>query len=141
MRLDLFREQSASGATIGRLHVDDDFECHTLEDVVRDREKIPGRTAIPDGTYGVVVTHSPRFGVLMPLLVGVPGFEGVRIHTGNTAEDTEGCILVGQGRDDDSISSSRAAYAALFAKLKAAHDSGETITLTIHPTQREGAES
>lgn len=130
MKLDLKRKSFTDNSTIGELSIDGAFECFTLEDVVRDGEKVYGKTAIPAGTYQVVVTHSPRFGKELPLLVDVPGFEGVRIHTGNTATDTEGCILVGNGTETDRITGSRAAFDALFAKIQAALGTQE-ISITI----------
>lgn len=124
--LTLQRDPSANGATTGELLVDGQHECWTCEDVVRPAgEKVPGATAIPAGRYAVVVNLSPRFGVRMPLLVDVPGFEGIRIHPGNTAADTEGCILVGQGRMSAGVSASRAAYAALLPKIEAGLAAGE----------------
>ena len=100
MKLSLTRIAKRPDYTIGRL-TDEKGEriCDTLEQAWRDYEggelKIPKKSAVPEGTYRVVVTKSPRFGRYLPLLVGVPGFEGVRIHSGNTSRDTEGCILVG----------------------------------------------
>jgi hypothetical protein len=105
-------------STSGQLFIGGKFECYTLEDKVRP-VKIAGITAIPVGTYSVAISFSPRFGRPMPLLMDVLGFEGVRIHTGNSAEDTDGCILVGVGRTKDHLQGSRIAYDALFPKLEA----------------------
>ena len=131
MKLDLRRLELTGQSTIGRLAVDGVDFCWTLEDVVRTGPKVYGQTAIPTGTYAVQLTMSPRFKRVLPLLLNVPGFEGVRIHPGNTAADTEGCILVGLGHADDRITDSRAAFDALFARLKAAADRGEAISLSI----------
>lgn len=130
MKLEIKREPSANGCTIGSLYVNDVFECYTLEDVVRD-QKIHGETAIPAGTYQVVITFSPRFQRDLPLLVGVPDFEGVRIHPGNTSADTEGCILPGQTRTANSVGASRLAFEALFRKIKDAQSKHENVWLTI----------
>jgi hypothetical protein len=97
-----------------------------LEDVER-KEKIKSETAIPKGTYKVVINQSNRFKRLLPLLLNVPNFEGVRIHSGNSNHDTEGCILVGQTRGKDYIGQSRKAFDKLFKKMQAAKD----ITITI----------
>jgi len=99
MRLELIRTECGKVCTIGELLIDGKHECHTLEDVVRaDGVKVYGETAIPPGVYSVDITYSPRFKRDLPLLIGVQNFIGIRIHPGNTASDTEGCILVGQGR-------------------------------------------
>ena len=119
MKLVLKRAPSSDKSTIGRLYIDGVEFCRTLEDVVRDK-KIPGETAIPAGTYQVKITYSPRFKRDLPLLIDVPGFEGVRIHTGNVAANTEGCILVGKSAGQDIIWQSQMAFNELFAKLKAA---------------------
>jgi hypothetical protein len=87
--------------TIGRLFVNGTYFCDTLEDRVRDltnEKKVYGETAIPAGTYEVRVTWSPAFKRNLPLLLGVPHFEGLRIHRGNYAKDTLGCILVGENK-------------------------------------------
>lgn len=126
MQLTLIRGPSTSHSTPGTLLVDGKFECYTLEDVVRDK-KIPGETAISVGTYRVIIDMSNRFKRLLPLLIDVPGFAGIRIHPGNTDADTEGCILVGQSRSKDFVGSSRLAFDALFAKMRAA----KSITITI----------
>ena len=126
MQLTLIRGPSTSHSTPGTLLVDGKFECYTLEDVVRDK-KIPGETAISVGTYRIIIDMSTRFKRLLPLLIDVPGFAGIRIHPGNTDKDTEGCILVGQSRSKDFVGSSRLAFDALFAKMRAA----KSITITI----------
>jgi Family of unknown function (DUF5675) len=117
--------------TIGELLLNGEHECWTLEDVVRpDGEKIYGQTAIPSGTYKVVITYSPHFQRDLPLLVDVPNFEGVRIHPGNTAADTEGCLLVGQGKTTDSVTQSRGAFNTLFPKIRDAIRNGEEVWIT-----------
>ena len=132
MNLTLHRTECGKVCTIGELMVDGKHECWTLEDVVRaDGVKIAGETAIPAGVYAVDITYSPRFKRDLPLLIGVENFVGIRIHPGNTASDTEGCILVGQGRGQNCILSSRAAFDVLFPKLKAAKQRGDKITLTV----------
>lgn len=132
MQLLLERLQLDPDVTIGCLHVDGDFECWTLEDVVRaPGVKVKGATAIPAGTYRVDITWSNRFQQPMPLLLSVPMFEGIRIHPGNTQADTEGCILVGLDRLARSIGRSRKAYAALFAKLREAKARARSITIEV----------
>ena len=101
MKLILTRHARRADYTIGRLEDENGMKiCDTLEPTWRDYKggelKIPKKSAIPECTYRVVVTNSRRFQKYLPLLVGVPGFEGVRIHAGNTSRDTEGCILVGE---------------------------------------------
>jgi hypothetical protein len=126
MRLLLVRKEFSPESTIGELSIDDVFECFTLEDAVRP-VKIQGKTAIPEGSYEVAITFSNRFQRLLPLLLDVPDFEGVRIHPGNTPRDTEGCILVGttKGPQPDFIGNSRAAFGILFAKLEVALQQGK----------------
>jgi len=132
VKLELRRVQCSADATIGELSVDGAWECFTLEDEVRlDGVKVYGKTAIPAGTYQVSITYSPKFNRRMPLIDNVPGYSGIRIHTGNTAFDTEGCILVGRTRSVGFIGQSRQAFAALFNKLTAAIAKGERITITI----------
>lgn len=134
MELKLEREEYTSKSTIGRLFVNGLYECHTLEDKDRMLEangtKIKGITAIPRGRYEVIINYSNRFQQYMPLLLNVPQFEGVRIHSGNTSENTEGCILVGNTKDKDFIGESRLAYQNLMKKLKSV-EKREKIFITI----------
>jgi hypothetical protein len=126
MKLHLKRLHKTEFSTIGELTVDGLFQCYTLED--KEREiKIKAETAIPKGTYKVIITLSARFKTLLPLIVDVPGFEGIRIHPGNTNHDTEGCILVGKTRGVDFVGKSRKAFAELLTKMKLAKE----ITITI----------
>jgi len=133
MKLELKRTIKTSESTIGELYVDGVFECYTLEDVVRDNgEKVYGKTAIPAGTYKVICNLSNRFQRIMPLLLNVPGFEGVRIHSGNSSLDTEGCVLVGRKVvSDNYISESKLAYSSLLPKLQTAINNGENVTITV----------
>tara|TARA_R110000868_G_scaffold258953_1_gene516672 strand:+ start:11437 stop:11820 length:384 start_codon:yes stop_codon:yes gene_type:complete len=126
MKLLLKRIHRTESSTIGELYVDGVFECYTLEDVERD-VKIKSETAISKGTYKIIVTMSNRFKRLLPLLINVPDFQGVRIHSGNTNHDTEGCILVGQTRSKDFIGKSRKAFDILFKKMQKA----KSITIEI----------
>jgi len=105
------------------------LECYTLEDTVReDGVKLPGRTAIPAGCYDIAITESPRFDKeMLPLLLDVPNFTWIRIHWGNTAKDTDGCILVGAVRAKGAVLSSRVALDKLMEKLKGKSDIRITI--------------
>jgi Family of unknown function (DUF5675) len=126
------RKWFSDKSTIGELTADGVFQCFTLEDVVRADPtpdtpvtvadvaavKVPGKTAIPPGRYRVIVTRSERFKRDLPLLQAVPGFEGIRIHAGNSDANTEGCILVGQERDEDLILRSVAALEPLIGRIR-----------------------
>lgn len=129
-----------AGYTIGRLSVDGKYVCDTLEDADRGlsqddkyrdlaRKKVKGQTAIPTGTYRVALNMvSPRFGGkpfyktvcggCLPRLMDVPGFEGVLIHCGNTAADTEGCILVGENRIVGQVVNSKETFKKVWNALK-----------------------
>jgi hypothetical protein len=130
VEMTLTRKVFTNESSIGELQVNGTFECYTLEDPVRP-EKIAKVTAIPKGRYQVDLTHSKRFNCLMPEVMNVVGFGGIRIHTGNTAADTEGCILVGQNTAVNRIGGSRLAYNALFQKIQQAKKRGEKIWLDI----------
>lgn len=137
MQMQLERVQLDPDVTIGALSIDGDFFCWVLEDPVREvagkpvaEWKIKGQTAIPYGTYAVQITQSQRFGRLLPLLIGVQGFDGIRIHAGNTVADTEGCLLVGTDRLAKSLGRSRKALDALMPKIASALKRGG-VTLEI----------
>lgn len=137
MELLIVREILSSVCTHGRLYVNNKFECFTLEDPDRYLEETPanikvaGNTAIPLGTYNVIINMSARFKRLLPLLEKVAQFLGVRIHSGNDAGDTEGCILVGNVRSNNSVQDSRAAFTNLMNKISEAYYRGETVTIKI----------
>lgn len=125
MELVLTRIEKTEESTIGALTHLGVHICYTLEDVDRGlvssmsadeikKIKVHGKTAIPTGRYEVVITQSVRFKKLMPLLKDVPGFIGIRMHSGNTAKDTEGCPLVGRKKGTNAIYESKLAYFDVF---------------------------
>ena len=122
MTFHLKRIHLADNFTVGQLFLNEDLICYTLEDKVREVEgmpvatwKVPKQTAIPQGEYPLSITFSNRFQKDLPILENVEGFIGVRIHTGNSPLDTEGCILVGMSWDGSSgwIADSREAFKLL----------------------------
>lgn len=130
MKLHLTRDIFGETYTLGKLFVDGEFACYTCEDKVRPK-KVFGETAIPTGNYKLSLTWSNRFKRVLPLLDDVPGFEGIRIHSGNTAADTEGCVLVGLSRTTDAVLESRKAMELLMPRLKAAWDNDEMIEIEV----------
>jgi len=130
MELILKRHTKTELSTIGSIYINNQFICYTLEDTERTTLKLYGKTAIPSGRYEIVLNYSNRFKRIMPLLLKVKNFEGVRIHSGNTTEDTEGCILVGASKGVNRIFGSRSAYQRLFDTLKLA-SKVEKIYITI----------
>ena len=147
MELILERIAKRKTYTIGRLfiqrRVDDEYLagtenqyfCDTLEPTWRDYEhggyKVKGRSAIPEGRYAVVISWSPKFKAWLPILLGVPKFEGIRIHAGNTVEDTQGCILVGRNQRVGEVLESRKWLYELKMKIVEAKEKGEAVWLTI----------
>lgn len=134
MKIEVNRIFKASTYTIGELSVNDNYLCDTLEDRVRSEgEKVYGETAIPAGTYTVVLSYSNRFKKVMPEIQNVPNFTGVRIHCGNSSKDTEGCLLVGKwdGKTENWISDSKNSYNKLYPLLEEAFNKKENITITI----------
>ena len=132
MKLKLYRKFLGNKYTIGKLFINDEYICDTLEDVVRSEGiKVYGETAIPCGVYEIVLTMSPRFKKILPLLLDVPHFEGVRIHTGNTEKDTEGCILVGYNKVKGKVINSKIAFDKVMKHLELATINNEKITIEV----------
>ena len=147
MELILERIAKRKTYTIGRLYIrrqvmdeylpgiEDQYFCDTLEPTWRDYEhgayKVKGCSAIPEGRYAVVISFSPKFKAWLPILLGVPKFEGIRIHAGNTAADTEGCILVGKNRLVGQVLDSRIWLHRLKQKIVEAKGRGEPVWITI----------
>ena len=143
MRLTLKRIANRPTYCIGKLYINGKYFCDTLED--RDRGlsdsmteeeireiKIKGETAIPVGIYTVLLTYSPKYGKIMPLINNVKGYQGIRIHTGNTSKDTEGCLLVGKNTVVGRLTDSRNTFNALFKRLQ--QKGSNKITIEIYRT-------
>lgn len=129
MELKLVRKNFTQVSTIGELFIDGKFECFILEDIDRGLDqrmetgtiksiKVYGKTAIPKGRYEIAITYSNRFKKKLPLLLDVKGFEGIRIHPGNTAADTEGCLLPGTMAGENRVLNSRVAFDNLLHQLE-----------------------
>lgn len=138
MNLTVKRLAKKNTYTIGKLYIDGVYFCDTLEDKDRGlkqsddlayitKHKVYGETAIPTGTYSVSLTYSPKFKKVLPLIENVKGFSGIRIHSGNTAQDSLGCILVGKNTVVGKVTNSRDTFNALFEKLQ----NQKKITITI----------
>ena len=128
--------------TIGKMYLDGKYFCDTLEDTDRNisqstpldtikKVKLPNNTAIPTGTYKVIVNVSPKFKRLLPRLLNVPGFDGVLIHRGNTDKDTSGCILIGENKVVGKVINSTGYETKLVSILNKAQDNKENITIEI----------
>ena len=124
---------------IGKLYIDGVYFCDVIEDTDRGlddkmseseilKKKIKGQTAIPTGVYNVYITWSPKYKKPMPLIENVKGYSGIRIHSGNTAKDTEGCLIVGKNKEVGKVLESRVTYNALFKIL---NDTDEKIIIDI----------
>lgn len=141
MELRLERLWPKAEYTVGRLYIDDELFCNTLEDKVADvnrngefdgtERKVPGKTAIPYGTYKIFYGWSPRFGRNLPRLLNVTAFDGILIHPGNTAEDSAGCILVGRNTEVGRLTQSRLYSDELNKRIDIAQRRGEPITIEI----------
>lgn len=152
MRLTLKRIARRDTYTIGHLYIDGTYYCDTIEDKDRDEnrngvldgseKKVPGETAIPNGTYVITMkVQSPKYSRYpqyarckgyLPRLLNVPGFDGILIHIGNTAANSAGCILVGKNTKVGKVLESTATFWPLYEQLKAASDRDEEITIKIY---------
>lgn len=140
MKLTLNRIALRQTYTIGKLYIDGKYFCDTLEDTVRDtnksgkfdngEKKVKGKTAIPYGTYEIKWTYSPRFKKYTPQLMNVPSFEGIRIHSGNSSTDTEGCLLLGENKKVGMVLNSRATINKFYPLIKKACSKGK-VTIEI----------
>ena len=151
MRLKVYRKYRKETYTIGKLYIDGEYFCDTLEDKDRGLKqtddiarikavKVPSQTAIPIGRYNVSMdVISPKYsgvafyrdlcGGRVPRVMDVPGFDGILIHAGNTAADTAGCLLVGRNKAVGKVLDSKATFTELYKRMKKAHDAGEEITI------------
>lgn len=142
MEIKLKRIARKPSYTIGKLYVNNAYFCDTLED--RDRGlkqdmslaevqkiKVKDETAIPIGTYRILWTYSPRFKKMMPLIDNVPGFSGIRIHSGNTDKDTSGCVILGENKVIGKVINSKVAINKFYPLVKKACTAGENVSITI----------
>lgn len=140
MEIKVVRKWRKSGYTIGQLYIDGVYLCDTLEDTDRGLRatdslahildvKVPGKTAIPLGKYKVIISMSPKFGKMLPEVLNVPGFTGIRIHSGSYAKDTEGCLLLGKNRAVGCVLDSRYWVDKFIDRMRLAINSGEGVTI------------
>jgi hypothetical protein len=129
MKITLKRKIYTDKSTIGEIFVDGAFVCYSLEDTVR-KAKIFGETAIPEGTYNVIVDYSPKFKMKTPFLLSVPNFTYIRIHIGNHPGNTQGCILVGMTPMENFVANSEDAFNLLFPIIERGFKQGK-VTITI----------
>ena len=142
MELRLERKYRSSKYCIDKLYINGKYFSDALEDTDRGltdtmsleeikKIKIKGNTCIPYGTYNITITYSPRFKKNLPLLNNVKGFDGIRIHSGNKPQDTEGCLLPGFNKVKGQVIDSRVTTDKLIAQIQQALNKGEKVTITI----------
>lgn len=142
MRVTLKRIAFKDKYTIGRIYINDRYFCDALEDKDRGlydwqsegyilEKKIKHETAIPYGMYKLLWSYSPKYKRMMPEITGVKGFSGIRIHSGNTQDDTSGCILLGFNKKVGMVLDSRKTCKKFDAIIEECHKRGEPITFEI----------
>lgn len=142
MELNVKRIARKDGYTIGRLFINNEYFCDTLEDTDRGlkdtmqvneilAKKVKAQTAIPTGKYDVILTFSPRFKRVLPLLLNVPGYQYIRVHNGNRPDSTEGCLLVGENKAKGQVLNSRATLEKLMSILLDCEKRKEKVTILI----------
>ena len=142
MELKLIRKYRCSNYCIDKLYINNEYFSDALEDPDRGltdtmsleeikKIKIKGNTCIPYGTYNITITYSPRFKKNLPLLNNVKGFDGIRIHSGNKPQDTEGCLLPGFNKVKGQVIDSRVTTDKLIAQIQQVLNKGEKVTITI----------
>lgn len=142
MEIQVNRIARKDGYTIGRMSLNGVYFCDTLEDTDRGlnaamsvdeilSKKRKGITAIPTGKYDVILTFSPRFKRVLPLLLNVPGYQYIRVHNGNRPDSTEGCLLVGENKVKGQVINSRATLERLMSVLLECEKRKEKIIITI----------
>lgn len=141
MQLELKRIALKPTYTIGKLYIDGNYYCDTIEDKVIDLnkngkfddgiDKVMHETAIPYGTFKVIVNYSPKFKRELPRLLNVPYFEGILIHNGVTQNNSSGCIIIGKNTEVGKVTNSHFYMSNLTALIKAEQDKGNPITITI----------
>ena len=142
MRILIDRKWKKNNYSIGKLYINGHYFCDTLEDKDRGLKqsmelkelkklKIAKETAIPTGSYVLIISYSKKFKRDLIAVLNVPAYSGIRFHSGNTAKDTEGCILVGKNTEVGKVLNSRYYYENLHMMVKDALEKGEKVTLDI----------
>lgn len=145
LELSVYRKWKKDVYTIGKLYIDSQYHCDTLEDPIRNLSdynhdgdftdpgegKIYGQTAIPCGTYQVIVSYSPKFDKRLPELLNVPGFTNIRIHSGADAKHTDGCILIGENKQKGRLQNGPYYQNILVDRIDEAINNGEKCYITV----------
>ena len=142
MELKLERKYRSNNYCIDKLYINGKYFSDALEDPDRGltdsmsleeikKIKIKGNTCIPYGTYNVTITYSPRFKKNLPLINNVKGFDGIRIHSGNTPQDTEGCLLLGLNKVKGRVVDSKVTVNKFIDIVQKVLNKGEKVTITI----------